>query len=102
MPAALFAENRCVTACQSRGGNAVLRVILTGYLVSIALAGSTVYAATAKEVQKLLAQLKDKDISERQTALRQLAKLGPEAAEAVPVLVAALTDKNKEIRQIVT
>jgi len=60
------------------------------------------WRANADEVKELLKQLKNRDISERQAALRELNMLGAESAAGVPLLVSALSDDNEEIRQIVT
>src|SRR5262245_25400511 len=76
-----------------------------GFVVSILVLEapqSTAFGQSADDVQKLLALLKDKDISVRQTALRELAKLGPDAVDAVPVLIGSLNADNEEHRQVAT
>src|SRR5262249_3501329 len=79
-----------------RNMKSILAVFLG--LVGLQTISSTARAQSAEEVGKLLDQLKDKDISVRQTALRELAQLGPQAREAVPVLVRYLGEQNEEHR----
>jgi HEAT repeat protein len=56
-------------------------------------------AARAEEVQELIDKLKSSDSDVRRDAAQALGKMGPQAKEAVPALVAALQDKNLFVRR---
>jgi len=81
-----------------------MRTLLVGCLGLLALGSGPARAdgPSADEVRKLVAQLKDRDVGQRSAAARELTKLGPEAKEAVPVLVGALGDADGEVRQVAT
>jgi HEAT repeat protein len=56
----------------------------------------------AAQVRQLLKELKSDNGTQRQLAIRELMKLGPRSGDAVPVLIAALSETQGEVRQIVT
>ena len=63
--------------------------------------GIATRAQDADAVRKLIARLKEKDISERRLALVELQKLGPKHADAVPALIEAFSNPSAETRQLV-
>ena len=54
--------------------------------------------AVDPEVERLTAELGDRDVATRRRAAQELAARGPLAAPAVPALVAALSDRSPDVR----
>lgn len=62
--------------------------------------GLLVAGAVRANVDELIKQMKDPDADMRRAAVRQLSEVGPqEAPKAVPVLIAALKDKDIFVRR---
>src|SRR5579871_5866273 len=78
--------------------------ILVGALVPLVAAmRADLRAEDPARVRQLLSRLEqNSDVSDRQEAFRELNNLGPEAKEAVPVLINALRGTNADVRQIAT
>jgi HEAT repeat protein len=58
-----------------------------------------VFSADGADVNELMKQLKDKDAEIRRQAAKELSELGPDAKEALAVLVNALKDKDLYVRR---
>ena len=79
-----------------------MKRIMFACLASCVVVATAATGPNAKEVRQLLAQLKDRDIAVRQTAQRELTRLGATDGETVPVLLTAIADDNEEVRQVVS
>jgi HEAT repeat protein len=81
-----------------------MRALVWGLLGLVLVGPGELRGQDAETVRRLLAKLEQStDVSERQEAFRELMKLGPEAKDAVPVLIGALRGaSNANVRQIFT
>src|SRR5262249_4614518 len=55
-------------------------------------------AQLKQRINILLAHMKSPDFEDRRSAAQILGRIGPEAEEAVPVMIAALNDQNGSVR----
>ena len=89
-----YSTRRLSRTCRSVLGGGALACLVGGAVLAQEEAGRPSY----DEISRLVGGLDADDEATRCRAARDLAKLGPAAAEAVPVLFARLGEKSSEVR----
>jgi HEAT repeat protein len=75
-----------------------MRKLLPLALAAFVFASLPLYAAEGPGIDALIRDLKSSAADKRAHAAEVLGRLGPQAAAAVPALVAELADKNAEVQ----